>query len=81
MSSICSMPMERRISELSMPAAASCCGESCEWVVEAGWMARDLASPTLARWENSSSPSMNRLPAAIQPRMPKVTMPPQPLVR
>ena len=35
-----------------------------KWVVEAGWMTRDLASPTLARWGNA-----RRLdePAAARP--------------
>ena len=38
---------------------------SCEWVVVAGWIASDLASPMLARCENSSSESMNLRPASL----------------
>ena len=49
MSSMCSMPTLRRTSSGVIPASRCCCSSSCECVVVAGWMARLLASPTLAR--------------------------------
>lgn len=49
MSSMCSMPTLRRTRSGVMPPAACCSGLSWLWVVLALWMARDLASPTLAK--------------------------------
>ena len=71
MSSMCSMPMERRMSSGVMPPARCCSSLSWEWVVVAGWMARDLASPTLARCLKSLRESMNFAPASAPPLMPK----------
>ena len=51
-SSISSSPMLRRMKSGVTPALAICSSFSCAWVVLAGWMARLLASPTLARWCN-----------------------------
>ena len=59
-----------------IPAFTSSSSESCEWVVDAGWMISDFASPTLARCENSSTPSMSVLPASRPPFTPKTTTPP-----
>ena len=47
---------------------------SCEWVVEAGWMISDLASPTLARSEKIWTLSMSRRPASTPPLTPNVTI-------
>jgi hypothetical protein len=41
------------------PVALCSSSESCWWVVDAGWIARVLASPTLARWEINFSELMN----------------------
>ena len=45
-----------------------------------GWIARLLASPTLARWEKRPRPLMNFSPAS-PPLMPNTTMPPNPFSR
>src|SRR5690606_5832814 len=47
MSSMCSMPMDRRTRSRDTPARASSSSLSWRWVVEAGWQASDLASPML----------------------------------
>ena len=73
---MCSMPTLRRTVSCVTPEAASSSALSCEWVVEALWIASDFASPMLARWLNSSSPSMNVLPASRPPLIPNVTSPP-----
>jgi hypothetical protein len=39
-------------------------GQSCWWVVDAGWITSVLASPTLARWLASSTPSMDERAAS-----------------
>ena len=49
MSSIDSSPTHRRTSSGVTPAVTCSASVSCEWVVEAGWMARLRTSPTLAR--------------------------------
>src|SRR6185295_3357323 len=51
MSAGSSRPTERRIMPSPMPASFSAAASSWAWVVEAGWMTSDLASPTLARCE------------------------------
>ena len=61
MSSMCSMPTDRRTVSCVTPAAASSSSFSCECVVEALWIASDFASPMFARWLNSLSVSMKRL--------------------
>jgi hypothetical protein len=43
--------MERRTSSGRTPPLRRSSSESCECVVEAGWMTSDLASPTFARSE------------------------------
>jgi hypothetical protein len=40
----------------------------CWWVVDAGWITSVLASPMLARWLASSTPSMNFTPDSKPPR-------------
>ena len=47
MSSMCSIPMDRRIVSGRMPAFTSSSSDSWRWVVEAGWMARDLGVPQI----------------------------------
>ena len=42
------------------PCAASSSGESCEWVVVAGWITSDFTSATFASSEKISSESMKR---------------------
>ena len=49
MSSMCSSPTETRTMVGVTPADACSSSLSCWWVVEAGWITRVLASPTLAR--------------------------------
>src|ERR1700691_5629588 len=81
MSSTDSMPTESLTRSGDTPVVVCSASVSCEWVVDAGWMARLRTSPTLARWLNSSNPSMNRLPASAPPAMPKAMMEPPPLGR
>ncbi len=50
MSSMSSIPIERRMKSGVTPAAACSAGESWARVVLAGWIARLFASPTFARW-------------------------------
>ena len=76
MSSMCSMPTDRRTVSCVTPAAASSSALSCECVVEALWIASDFASPMFARWLNSFSDSMKRLPASAPPLIPNVTSAP-----
>jgi len=78
MSSMFSMPTERRTRSSLTPASASSPSSSWEWVVVAGWIARDLASPMFARCEKSSSESMNFRPASRPPSTPNATSAPAP---
>ena len=64
-----------------MPASFSAAASSWACVVEAGWITSDLASPTLARCENSCSRSMKRRPASRPPLMSKLKIEPVPLGR
>ena len=73
-SSTCSKPIDRRMVSGRMPAAMSSAGESWRWVVDAGWMASDLASPRLRSLLNSCSESKNTRPASSPPAAPKVMM-------
>ena len=73
---MCAMPTERRTVSCVTPADASSSSFSCEWVVEALWIARLFASPMFARWLHSSRLSMNVRPASRPPLIPKVTSPP-----
>ena len=59
-----SRPTDRRIVPCVMPAAASSSSGTRKCVVEAGWITSDLASPTLARCENTRSASTKARPAA-----------------
>src|ERR1700727_1620489 len=81
MSSIDSMPTERRTRSGDTPVVVCSASVNCECVVDAGWMARLRTSPTLARWLNSSSPSMKRRPASAPPAIPKDRIDPPPLGR
>ena len=76
MSSMCSMPTDRRTVSCVTPAAASSSSLSCECVVDALWIASDFASPMFARWLNSFRFSMNARPAAAPPLTPNVTSAP-----
>ena len=49
MSSIDSTPTDSRTKSSVTPVASRSSGSSCEWVVVAGWMTSDFASPMLAR--------------------------------
>lgn len=44
------------------PEAVCSLSVSCWWVVEAGWITRVLASPTLARCDDSLTPLMKAMP-------------------
>ena len=70
--------MHKRTSSGDTPVVTCSSGVSCEWVVDAGWIARLRTSPTLVRWLNSSKPSMNRFPASSPPLMPKARIAPLP---
>lgn len=61
-----------------MPVALSSASLSCAWVVEAGWMIKDLASPTLASKEKMLSLVISALPAASPPVKPIVKIAPTP---
>ena len=76
MSSIDSRPIERRTKSSVTPVSSCSSAVSCECVVVAGWMQSDLASPMLARCENSFVLSTNRRPASRPPLMPKPTIAP-----
>ena len=62
-----------------MPAASSSSPESCECVVEAGWMTRLLTSATLASSEKILSASMNAQASACPPLISNVKMEAPPL--
>ena len=73
MSSSDSMPTLRRTKSSVTPDSSCSSAVSCEWVVVAGWIASDLASPMLARCESSCVLSTNapaRLAAARRCRSP-----------
>jgi len=59
MSSMASMPTERRMVALVTPAIALASGVPCEWVVVKGWHTSERTSPMLTRQECSLSASMN----------------------
>src|SRR5208282_3850016 len=77
-SSSVSRPTESRIISGNTPAARCSASSSWRCVVEAGWITRVRASPTLARWERNCTASMKRTPASAPPLRPKVRMPPAP---
>src|SRR5581483_7165754 len=81
MSSMSSMPIDKRIMSGDTPALICSSSESWRWVVDAGWMTSVFASPTLARCEKNCNDSMNLMPASTPPLMPKVRIDPQPLGR
>ena len=59
-----SKPTEILITESPTPAISLCLEVNCLWVVDAGWIIRDLVSPTLARCDNKLQFSTNFLPAS-----------------
>src|SRR5947208_2637895 len=61
-SSTSSSPTDNRTVPGATPDAASSSSDSWRCVVEAGWMTRLFVSPTLARWLQSESASMNLRP-------------------
>ena len=79
MSSICSVPMERRMVLGRMPPARSSSSVSWECVVDAGWMTRLFTSATLASRLNSSRLSVNRLAVSASPLISNVKMGAAPL--
>ena len=68
MSSMFSSPTDSRTRPGVTPAVNCCSGDSCEWVVDAGWMIRLRTSPILARWLNRLTPSTKARPASTPPR-------------
>ena len=54
-SSIFSVPIDKRIVFGLIPEFKSSSSVICEWVVDAGWITSDLTSATLASNENSSN--------------------------
>lgn len=54
MSSICSVPTEIRMPSSVTPESRRSCSDSCSCVVDHGWMARVLESPTLD-WPGQSA--------------------------
>ena len=74
MSSMCSVPMDRRMVFGLIPWSASSASESWAWVVVAGWITRLLASATLASRENSFKLSMNFHASSFPPLISKVKM-------
>jgi len=79
MSSICSVPMESLMVLWEIPWSSSSASESCEWVVDAGWITRLFTSATLARRENISRLSMNFHAASFPPFISNVKMEAPPL--
>ena len=61
-----------------MPATASASASMRWWVVLAGWITSDFASPMFARWENSDKLSMKARPAARPPFNSKLSTAPAP---
>ncbi|KAL7359630.1 hypothetical protein ACKS0A_10230 [Histoplasma ohiense] len=80
-SSICSVPTEKRMASSVTPDAMRSSSLSCSCVVDHGWMARDLQSPTLARFEMILNPSTTWLPASAPPLTPNDSTPPNPRFR
>src|SRR5271156_4153868 len=68
-----SIPTDKRTSSGVTPVSLCSSTVSWEWVVDAGWITSDLASPMLASKENSLSELISFLPASKPPLMPKVT--------
>mmetsp|Transcript_6441 Transcript_6441/g.26462 ORF Transcript_6441/g.26462 Transcript_6441/m.26462 type:complete len:358 (-) Transcript_6441:170-1243(-) len=73
-----SRPMDRRMVPGPMPAWRSAASSMRKWVVLAGWMTSDFASPTLARCENSFSDSMKARPCSRLPFRSKENTAPAP---
>ncbi|KAG1291441.1 hypothetical protein G6F63_016971 [Rhizopus arrhizus] len=72
---MCSLPIDSRTVSSLTPALASSAASSWRWVVEAGWVASDFASPRLTRRVNSYSASRKRAPASRPPVRTKVSTP------
>ena len=79
MSSMCSVPMERRMVDGVMPEARSSCSFIWLCVVDAGWMTRDFTSATLARRLKTLRWSMNFFAASAPPLISNVKMEMPPL--
>ena len=77
-SSMFSVPMERRIVFCLMPWSANSSSFNWEWVVDAGWITRDFTSATFASKEKSSRLSINFFAASAPPLISKVKMEPPP---
>ena len=77
-SSICSVPMLRRIVEGSIPCSFSSASDNWLWVVLAGCMARLFISATFASREKSFSPSINLFASSLPPFMSNVNIEPPP---
>ena len=81
MSCTSSMPTDRRTNSGVTPVWTCSSGVSCEWVVVAGWIMSDFASPMLRHGLNNLTLSISLVPASLPPLMPKPTMAPWPLGR
>ena len=77
-SSTVSIPTDSRMTSGPAPAAIRSSSDSCRCVVDAGWRIRLRVSPTLARWDHSSTLSTTRMPASKPPRTPNVNTEPGP---
>lgn len=73
-----SRPIDSRTVSGPTWAAAFSCSGNCRCVVEDGWIASDLISPMLTRWEISSSPAMKASAAGSPPFSAKVKIEPGP---
>jgi len=78
-SSTCSVPMLRRMVDGLMCCSLSSSGESCEWVVVAGWIMRLFTSATFASSEKISRLSINVHASFSPPFISNVNIEPPPL--
>ena len=79
MSSMCSVPIDRRIVDGVMCCASSSSGDSCEWVVVYGCITRLFTSATFARSEKIFRASINFQASSCPPFISNVKMLPPPL--
>ena len=76
MSSMCSVPIDRRMVLGEIPWSFSSASVSWEWVVEAGWITRLFTSATLASRENIFRLSINFQAASCPPWTDGLRFPP-----
>ena len=78
-SSICSVPIDKRIVFGWIPTSANSSSVNCECVVVAGWITNDLTSATLANNEKISRWSINWCASFSPPLILNVKIDPPPL--